>query len=167
MAEENTVGTQEQNGTGTENQEKTFTQTELDTIVENRLSRERKKYEDYDSLKEKAGKYDQIQEAGKTELQKANERADSLQKQLDDMTKKDTVRQAREKVSKETNVPENLLTGEDEKTCKEQAEAILKFAKPNSYPGTKPNNTKLNNNAGTQENESLRGLARSLFGKGE
>ena len=41
-------------------EEKTFTQAEMDSIIEGRLAREREKYADYDSLKEKAGKYDAV-----------------------------------------------------------------------------------------------------------
>lgn len=147
---------------------KTFTQEEVNAMIGKRVNEVTSKYADYDSLKEKAGKYDEIQNSGKTELQKANERADALQKQLDGLTKANTVREAREKVSKELSIPVELLTGEDEETCKKQAEAILKFAKPQQYPGTKKNNgNKGNSGAGSQGDESMREFARSIFGKGE
>ena len=48
-------------------EDKTFTQTDVDKIVGDRLQRERSKYSDYEALKEKAGKYDEIVESGKTE----------------------------------------------------------------------------------------------------
>ena len=116
--------------------DKTFTQEELDSIVEGRLARERQKYADYEDLREKASKYDEYQEQSKTELQKEKEKSDALQAKLTALEKEGTVRQVREKVAKDTNVPAELLTGEDEESCKKQAEAILKFAKPKSYPGT-------------------------------
>ena len=47
---------------GDEGGERYFTQSEMDAIIGERLSRERNKYADYDSLKEKAGKYDELQE---------------------------------------------------------------------------------------------------------
>ena len=50
--------------------DKTFTQAEMDSIIEGRLAREREKYADYDSLKDKAGKYDEMQAKGKTDLAK-------------------------------------------------------------------------------------------------
>lgn len=50
-------------------------QADLDKIVESRLARERAKYADYDSLAEKAKKYDEAQEASKTEIEKFTERA--------------------------------------------------------------------------------------------
>ena len=51
------------------------TQDDLDRIVQQRLARERTKYADYDDLKAKASEFDKSQEAQKTELQKAIDRA--------------------------------------------------------------------------------------------
>lgn len=117
-------------GTGTGTQERTFTQAELNAIVTDRLSREREQYADYAALKEKAEKYDAAQEADKTDLQKATEKVAALQAQVDAYTKADKLRSVREKVSQETGVPANLLYGEDEDSCKAQAQAILDYAKP-------------------------------------
>lgn len=114
--------------------ERTFTQSEMDAIIRDRLKREREKYADYDALKEKAGRFDAAEEAQKSELQKATERADALQAQLDSMLKADNVRKIREKVAHETGVPATLLNAEDEETCKAQAKAIMEFAKPGVYP---------------------------------
>lgn len=123
--ENGTVGT----GAGTQG-ERTFTQSELNAIVTDRLSRAQEKYKDYEALKEKAAQFDAAQEAGKTELQKATERAEALQKQVEAFTKAETLRSVREKVSKETGVPAELLYGEDEETCTAQAQTILKYMKP-------------------------------------
>lgn len=117
-------------GTGAGTQERTFTQSELNAIVTDRLSREREQYADYAALKEKAEKYDAAQEADKTALQKATERVAALQAQVDAYTKADNLRSIREKVSQETGVPASLLYGEDEDSCKAQAQAILDYAKP-------------------------------------
>ncbi len=53
---------------------KTFTQEDLDRIVAERLRRERDKHSDYDELKAKAGKLDELEAANKSELEKLNER---------------------------------------------------------------------------------------------
>lgn len=145
--------------------DKTFTQEELDSIVEGRLARERQKYADYEDLREKASKYDEYQEQSKTELQKEKEKSDALQAKLTALEKEGTVRQVREKVAKDTNVPAELLTGEDEESCKKQAEAILKFAKPKSYPGTK-RNAKVTTEQ-HEADEAMREFAHKIFGKGE
>ena len=143
--------------------DKTFTQAEMDSIIEGRLARERQKY--YDDLKEKASKYDEYQAQNKTELQKEKEKSDALQAKLSALEKKDTVRQVREKTAKDTGVPVELLTGEDEETCKKQAEAIMKFAKPKSYPGTKGNREKTTEYNTTDD--AMREFAHQIFGKGE
>ena len=121
----------------TETAEKTFTQAEVDAIVGDRLKRDRAKYADYEELKEKAGRLDAIEEAAKSELQKATERAAALQTELDTMKRADAVRQIRESVAAETGVPAYLITAETEEEAKKQAEEILKFARPSDYPTVK------------------------------
>ena len=106
---------QETNGTAAETQEneqRTFTQAEMNAIIQDRLARERGKYADYEALKAKAAKFDEAEEAGKTELQKANEKADALQKQVDAFTKAEQLRTVRQKVSAATGVPAELLSGD-------------------------------------------------------
>lgn len=121
----------------TEQTERTFTQAELNAIVQERVGETKAKYGDYEELKAKASKYDEQVEASKSELQKATERADSLQAELNALKSANEVRALREKVAKEKNIPANLLTGETEEDCIAQADAILSFAKPNAYPAVK------------------------------
>ena len=121
----------------TQTEERTFTQAELNAIVQKRLGEQAAKYGNYEELKEKALKFDEIEEQSKTELQKVTERADALQKELDGMKKADAVRKIREEVSKETGVPVHLINGETKEQCEEQANAIMTFAKPTSYPVVK------------------------------
>lgn len=64
----------EQSG-GTQQEPKTFTQEEVNELMGRTRREERGKYADYDDLKAKAARYDEAQEAAKTELEKANERA--------------------------------------------------------------------------------------------
>lgn len=117
-----------------EAEQKTFTQEEVNSIVAERLGRDRQKYADYDELKQKAAEFDKMQEANKTELQKATERADNLEKELAGIKKANEVRDIRSKISKETGVPVELLTADTEEECKSLAEAINTYAKPQAYP---------------------------------
>jgi hypothetical protein len=122
----------------TNNEEvKTFTQEELNKVVEDRLARERAKYLDYEDLKAKAQKYDEAEEASKTELQKATEKAQALEVELEGLKKANELRQIREEVARATNVPANLLTADTKEACEAQAKEILAFAKPQSYPKVK------------------------------
>lgn len=127
----------QENQIGAEEEGRTFTQAELDRIVAERLTRERAKYADYDALSKKAAKLDQLEEASKTELQKANEKAAALQSELDALKSAETLRTMREKISKETGVPMSLLTATTEEDCTAQAKAIMEFAKPGAYPAVK------------------------------
>ena len=115
------------NTQATENPEKTFTQAEVDAIVGDRLKRDRQKYADYDALKEKADKFDQMEEASKSELQKAVEQAAALKNELDSIKAENMVRDIREKVANETGVPASLLTATTEDECTDQAKAILAY----------------------------------------
>lgn len=123
---------------------KTYTQEEVDKIVEGRIGRERAKYGDYEELKAKATKYEELENANKSELQKAQEKAAEfegkaaeLTKKLNDMEKEKSIREMREKVAAEKKLPADLLTGETEEACTAQADAILKFAAGNGYPVVK------------------------------
>lgn len=133
MSDNATVTTQE-NG---ETQNRTFTQEEVNAIVGKRLAEEKGKFADYEDLKAKAAKYDEAEEASKSELQKATERANSLEAELKAMKTAEETRIMRENVSKETGVPSSLLTGATEEECKAQADAIKAFATPNGYPKVK------------------------------
>lgn len=110
-------------------QERTFTQAQLDAVVSERLQRERAKYADYDTLKEKADKYDAAEEANKSDLQKAQDAAAKAQQQLAALQAANAARDMRAKVAKDTGVPENLLSGDDETACRAQAQAIQDYAK--------------------------------------
>ena len=116
---------------------KTFTQDEVNSIVAERLNRERAKYADFDSYKQKAEEFDKLQEANKTELQKATERADGLERELSELKKANELQSVRQKISNETGVPVNLLTAETEESILEQAKAINAYATPNGYPKVK------------------------------
>lgn len=126
--EENTVVTTEE--------AKTFTQDEVNAIVTERLAREKAKYEGFDEIKAKAEKYDSLEEANKSELQKASEKVASLEAELASREKADKIRAIRDKVSAESGVPVNLLTADTEEDCIEQARAIKEYATPN-YPNVR------------------------------
>lgn len=127
--------TQEVNVTqSAENEPRTFTQEEVNRIVSNRVA----KYADYEEMKTKAAKFDEAQEAAKSDLQKAQEMAAKLQAEVEAMRKQDSIRSMREEVSRETGVPVSLLTYETEEQCKEQARMIMDFGKQTpGYPSVR------------------------------
>ena len=80
---EDTIQVENDNATQGATADKTFTQAELDAIVSDRLKRERAKYADYDEFKAKAAKYDEAEEANKSELQKAVEERDRYKAEIE------------------------------------------------------------------------------------
>jgi hypothetical protein len=84
--------------------DKTFTQAELDAKIEERLARERKKYEGFDDLKAKAAKLDEIEKANLSESEK-------LKKELEDAKKAGTERI--------TKAEQRLLKAEVKAVCSE------------------------------------------------
>ena len=116
--------TQETTQNPVEPQGKTFTQEDVNRIVAERV----KRYANYEELKQKAEQFDQIEESNKTELQKAVEKANGLQSELDALKNATKLRDLRDEVSKEKGVPANLLTGTTKEECEAQAEEIISFA---------------------------------------
>ena len=125
---------QEKNPAVEQQTERTFTQTELNTIVSDRLARERAKYADYNDLKAKAAQFDEAASASRADLEAANARAQDLQNQLDALNRANELRRIRERVAVETGVPANLLTGETEEDCTSQADAIRAYKMESPYP---------------------------------
>ena len=108
----------------------TFTQDDVNRIVAKRVA----KYADYDELKQKAAKFDEQVEAGKSELQKATERASSLQAELDALKQAEALRNMREEVANAKGVPAKLLTGTTIEECEAQAADLMAWAQK-SNPG--------------------------------
>ena len=116
-----------ENATGNQN-DQMFTQAQLDSIVNKRLEQERAKFGDYEELKAKAGKMDEIEEAQKTELQKASDKAKALQDELNALKKANEIRGIRDEVAKTMNIPAELLTADTKESCEAQAKSLLAFA---------------------------------------
>ena len=147
------IGTE--NTTGATQGEKTFTQEQVNAIVGDRVKQERSKYLDYESLKEKAAKFDAAEEANKTELQKATEKADALKKELDALKAEGTIRQIREEVATANGVPASLLSGTTKEDCEAQAKALLEFAGKSDYPQVKDGGTPRNIPSGKETRDQF------------
>lgn len=101
------------------------TQEQFDAAVKSRLAREREKvhaeFADYEDLKARAG------------------RADELQRQLDaaaaekaERERSEEVARIRAKVSEETGVPAELIVGDDEESMAAFAKGVSDFARPSA-----------------------------------
>lgn len=115
--------------------EKLFTQAQVNSFFDKRYSEMMSKISEYE---EKAKKFDELEEASKTELQKATEKAEKLEAEIKTMKRAAEVQAMKEKISQETGVPVSLLNGDTEEGLKAQAEAIKEFASQgNGYPKIK------------------------------
>ena len=109
MPEENTVQVENATQGAPAEPERTFTQSEMDAIIGERLKRDRAKYADYEELKAKAAKFDEAEEASKSELQKAVEERDSLKAELDKLKAERERAELVARVAAEKGVDADLL----------------------------------------------------------
>lgn len=120
----------------------------LNDALKERLARERAKFSDYNDLKAKAGKYDELEAANKSEIEKANDRVREAEQRAAEAASA-ALRsriQARHGVSDED--ADLFLTGTDEETLTKQAERLAEreadAGKPRS-PKPDPNQGRSSN----------------------
>lgn len=106
---------EQQAAAGQQDQQATYTppatQADLDRIIADRLSRERSKFADYGDLQKKAAEFDKAQEAAKTDLQKAIDRAEAAEKKVADYETRDQVSTWAKEIVKDSKVPADALRG--------------------------------------------------------
>lgn len=134
-----------------------FSQNEIDTnIIPKRLERERSKFADYDTLKEKAGKVDTIKSDYETKLKAESDAKADLESKL----KKATLETDKVKIVHEFKLSDDLsefVTGETVDEMRQRAEKLAKGFKGGVPPvnkGGKPEGK-------TSDSKSI---ARNLFG---
>lgn len=98
-------------------------QEEMDRIIQERIARERKRFADYDELKAKADKLNQIEEANKTEAEKIAARAEAAEKRAAELE----VKALRAEVAAAKGVPVSLLTGSTQEELEAAADALIEF----------------------------------------
>lgn len=86
-------------------------QADLDRIIADRLSREKAKFADYGDLKKKAEQFDAAQEAAKSDLQKAQDRADAAEKKAAEFEARQQVAVWAKEIVKDSKVPADALRG--------------------------------------------------------
>ena len=118
------------------------------------------------SNSEKATAYDELQEQSKSELQRAQEKAKRAEDELAELKAKAELAETRAKVAKDTGVPAELISGDDEESMRAFAEAVAKWGKPSSAPRTRKPGS-FSADAGDGRDAAKRELARQLFGSGE
>lgn len=159
MPEENKPGEGE-NGGSSGGYTPPATQDELNKIVEARLQRERAKYADYDDLKTKATKFDEVTEASKTELQKERERAEAAERKAAAYESEKQVATWASDIVKGSTIPANALRGSTKEELAEHFEVLKSFAAPTQQKrGTPPGKRAVDGDKpGSRAAEALRSL---------
>lgn len=136
-------------------------QEQLNQAIGARLERERAKFGDYDDLKAKAAQLDELQEASKTELQKAQEAAAAAQAERD----KAVADALRLKVAVKHGISaedaELFLTGQDEQTLEAQATRLASREADRKKNGAR--SPREGAGSTTSADSDLRGFTRDLF----
>lgn len=88
------------------------TQADLDRIIGESLSRERSKFADYEDIKAKAAKFDEVENANKSDLQRLEERAAAAEAKVARFEAAEQRAQWAAEIVKDSAVPASALRGE-------------------------------------------------------
>jgi hypothetical protein len=129
---------QENNASGN-----SFSQADVDRLIADRLTRERGKFADYNDLKTKAAEFDKIQDANKSELEKANEALSSAQAELAVAKVERVRRDAADKAGLPAELHEFITATDPEEAAKQAKTLADKLAPPaatagNVHQGARP-----------------------------
>lgn len=119
---ENTEATATTNEDGSDFQPIT-SQEALDKIIGQRIDGVKKKYAGFEELKAKAAKFDEFQEASKSELQRVTERAQQLEAEL----ASERERAGKASVASAKGVPVSALSGSTLEEWEAAADALLEW----------------------------------------
>jgi hypothetical protein len=136
-----------------------LTQTDVDSVIEKRLERERSKFADYDTLKEKAGKVDTITQEFTTKLKEKDTSLEDLTKQLNG-AKLET---DKVKIIGEFKLSDDLaefVTGETVDEMRTRAEKLSKGIAPGKVTVTKTGKP-----SGDETKSDTKKVVEGLFGK--
>jgi hypothetical protein len=107
---------------------KTFTQDQVNALLADTKRKEREKFADYDDVKAKASRLDQIEESAKTDTQKAVDRAAELEAELNKYKSKEQVTQWATEITKDSDIPASVLRGSTKEELEQHFEQLKGLA---------------------------------------
>jgi hypothetical protein len=125
------ASTTEETAGETQNANQTFSQQELDKIVADRVARERSKVGDYEHLKAKAQKFDELEQAKLSETEKLTGERDTFKTQAETAA----LDNLKLRVALAKQLPVELvdrLQGKTQEELEADAEGLLKLLTPNA-----------------------------------
>lgn len=140
-------------------------QEQLNRIISERIGRERRKYADYDEMRAKAARFDELEKAQKTELEKAQERANRAEAKALEAE----LRVLRSEIAGKYSIPAELLQGANSEELEKSAAALAAFREETRDSASKNQRGGFNPLLGFPPKESdktsARNLARALFNR--
>lgn len=124
-------------------------QEDFEKRLGSRLQRERAKFADYDDLKSRAAKLDEIEQANKSELEREREQREALARENEELR----LGKLRSDIAAENGVPAALLTGSTKEEIEAAAEALIEFRNE----ATKPRSPKPDPSQGRGDNNTPSG----------
>ena len=140
------------------------TQDELNKIISERVQRERAKYADYKDLKSKAEKFDELEKANQTELEKVQGRATEAEAERDRALTESLRLRVAVKHGVSDEDADLFLTGTDEETLTKQAERLAQRSEDRKKQGNRVPSE--GGNPQPQEDE-MRTFVHGLFDGGD
>src|SRR5690606_5086856 len=138
------------------------TQDELNAIIAKRLERERAKFSDYDDLKVKASKVDEVEAARQADIQALSERAAEAEKAVEAAKVEALLLRLAAESGVSVEYAAILLTGSAQATLRNQAEGVT-GGDPKSSDGQGPG-LRVVKDADGQVEDGRDARACSLFG---
>lgn len=137
-----------------------FTQSEIDSdIIPKRLERERKKFADYDTLKETAGKVETIKSEYESKLKEKDTKIGELSTEVT-TAKLGTTKVKIASEFKLSDEAQEFLTGDTEDKLREQAEKLSKVGGTKKVVVTKKGKP-----TDDDDKTGSRSIARNIFGR--
>lgn len=108
------------------------TQEEFDRAIKDRLNRAEKSFEhkfkeEHKDVFEKAAEFEKLEEANKTELQKAQDQLANATKQLEGYRHKAQVATWAQEASEKYGIPANILRGDTQEEIESHAQSLKNF----------------------------------------
>ncbi len=91
------------------------------------------------------------------------QRLQGVETQFKELQTANSIRDMREKVSKETGVPAHLLTGDTEEDCTAWANTLKEYARPSAYPNVPNGGEPTHNNPTPSTAEQFAAWAEKAF----
>lgn len=107
---------------------KTFTQEQVNALLAEQKRKVGEKFADYDDLKSKAAKLAEIEQASKSELEKAQERAAQIEAELNSYRQKEQVSAWASEIVKDSDIPASVLRGSTREELEQHFEQLKSIA---------------------------------------